>query len=79
MASVGLVLGGGGVAGAAWHGAVLAALAEAGWDARDADLVVGTAAGASVAATLRAGVPPAAMVARALGRPTSDEHAERLG
>ena len=71
MVSVGLVLGGGGIAGAAWHGAALAALAEAGWDARRADLVIGTSAGANVAAVLRLGVPPSDLIAGALGRPLS--------
>lgn len=77
-----LVLGGGGIAGAAWHGAVLAALDEAGWEARRADLVIGTSAGANVAAVLRLGVPPADLVAGALGRPLSPEgaaHAARSG
>ncbi|HEX4902547.1 MAG TPA: patatin-like phospholipase family protein [Acidimicrobiales bacterium] len=82
MASVALVLGGGGIAGAAWHGAVLAALQEAGWDARTADLVVGTSAGAGVAAVLRLGVPPVDLVAGALGRsmsPAGEAHAARAG
>ena len=82
MVSVALVLGGGGIAGAAWHGAVLAALDEAGWDARTADLVVGTSAGASIAAAVRLGVPPADLVAGPLGRPLSPEgaaHAARAG
>ena len=60
------------MAGGAWHGAVLAALDEAGWDARAAELVVGTSAGAGVAATLRLGVPPADLVAGAIGKPMSD-------
>jgi NTE family protein len=72
VVSVGLVLGGGGIAGAAWHGAVLTALAEVGWDARDADLIVGTSAGSGVAAALRAGLPPTDLVAGALGRELSD-------
>jgi len=79
---VALVLGGGGIAGAAWHGAVLAALDEAGWDARRADLVIGTSAGSNVAAVLRLGVPPADLVAGALGRPLSPQgaaHAARAG
>lgn len=71
MVSVALVLGGGGIAGAAWHGAVLAALEEVGWDARSADLVVGTSAGSTVAAVVRLGVPPADLVAGPLGRPLS--------
>ncbi len=82
MVTVGLVLGAGGVAGGAWHGAVLTALAEAGWDARTADLVVGTSAGSGVAATLRLGVPPHDLVAGALGEPMSDvgrSYAERAG
>lgn len=82
MASVGLVLGAGGIAGAAWHAAVLAALADAGWDARDADLVVGTSAGSSMAAVLRLGVPPADLLAGYLGRPMSEvgvAHAGRAG
>lgn len=82
MVSVGLVLGGGGIAGAAWHGAALAALDEVGWDPRRADLVIGTSAGSNVAAVLRLGVPPADLVAGALGRPLSPEgaaHAERSG
>lgn len=77
-----LVLGGGGIAGAAWHGAVLAALDEVGWDARRADLVVGTSAGSNVAAVLRLGVPPADLLAGPLGRPLSSvgaEHAARAG
>src|SRR5690606_40996465 len=82
MVSVALVRGGGGIAGAAWHGAVLAALREAGWDPRRADLVIGTSAGSNVAAVLRLGVPPDDLVAGALGRPLSPQgeaHAARAG
>jgi NTE family protein len=51
-----LVLGAGGPTGRAFHAAVLGALADvAGWDARQADLIVGTSAGAQTAALLRAG------------------------
>ena len=57
MASVGLVLGAGGVVGGAYHAGALAALSEtAGWDARDADVIVGTSAGSIAAAALRAGL-----------------------
>ena len=53
---MGLVLGAGGIAGWAWLVGCLAGLEEvAGWDARRADLIVGTSAGAGVAATLRGG------------------------
>lgn len=68
-ASVGLVLGAGGVAGAAWHAGALAALAEAGWDARAADLMVGTSAGSGTASVLRLDVPPSDLLAGTLGEP----------
>src|SRR5688500_6312239 len=72
MPSVALVLGAGGVTGGAFHAGVLAALAEgAGWDARDADLIVGTSAGSAAAAALRAGLGPSDMAARAQGLPLS--------
>ena len=46
MARIGLVLGAGGEIGYACHAGVLAALAEViGWDARSAEVVVGTSAG----------------------------------
>jgi NTE family protein len=73
MPSVGLVLGAGGIVGAAYHAGVLTALAEIGFDARDADVMVGTSAGAGVAATLRAGFPPIDLAARNLGRSISAE------
>lgn len=47
-----LVLGGGGVAGIAWMTGLLAGLADAGQDVTRADLLVGTSAGATVAAQL---------------------------
>jgi NTE family protein len=54
---VGLVLGGGGNAGLAYHIGVLLALEhDFGWDPRTADLIVGTSAGSIVAALLRAGL-----------------------
>jgi NTE family protein len=51
-----LVLGGGGVAGIAWITGLLAGLAEAGQDVTGADLVIGTSAGATVAAQLGSGL-----------------------
>ncbi len=73
------MLGAGGVAGAAFHAGVLAALADAtGWDPRLADLVVGTSAGASTAASLRGGLSPADLLARATGRPLSPAGAETV-
>lgn len=54
MSSVGLVLGGGGVTGAAYEMAALMAIELAtGWSANDADVVVGTSAGSFVASLVR--------------------------
>ena len=47
---LGLVLGGGGVAGVAWHTGLLLGLADEGIDLTSADRIVGTSAGATVAA-----------------------------
>jgi NTE family protein len=76
---VALVLGAGGIVGGAFHAGVLAALADAGWDPRDADLVVGTSAGAGAGALLRGGVSPDDLVARARGEPLSEEGRAILG
>ena len=60
MTRIGLVLGAGGLVGAAFHEGVLRALQDAtGWDPRDAEVIVGTSAGSHVGAALRAGSPPA--------------------
>jgi NTE family protein len=68
---VGLVLGGGGVLGQAFHAGVLVALAEAGWDPRDAEVIVGTSAGSQIGALLRAGVSAADLAAGLTGREVS--------
>lgn len=71
---VGVVLGAGGVLGHAFHAGVLAAIAEVtGFDAKDADRLVGTSAGSVVAALLAGGMPAADLAAAALGRPVSAE------
>lgn len=58
-----LVLGCGGVAGAAWMIATLAELERRlGWDARSADILIGTSSGAVVAALLGARIGVARMV-----------------
>ncbi len=63
----------------AYHGAVLAGLQEAtGWDPRDAEIVVGTSAGAASGAELRAGIPAHDMAARRAGTPFSHEGQRRL-
>jgi NTE family protein len=59
-----LVLGGGGVAGIAWMTGVLAGLADAGQDVTGADLLVGTSAGAAVAAQVGSGLSTEALFAR---------------
>ena len=59
-----LVLGGGGVAGIAWMTGLLAGLADAGQDVTGADLVIGTSAGATVAAQLGSGRPLEELFAR---------------
>ncbi|MDQ3631167.1 MAG: patatin-like phospholipase family protein, partial [Actinomycetota bacterium] len=60
---VGLVLGAGGVLGAAWLQGALAALVDAtGWDPGSADRVVGTSAGSVIGTLLACGVPPWYMV-----------------
>jgi NTE family protein len=74
VTSVGLVLGAGGITGAAFHAGALAALADvSGWDPREAALIVGTSAGSSIGATLRAGLSPADQLARATGAALSAE------
>ncbi len=57
---IGLVLGAGGEAGVAFHQGVLRGLQERGIDPREAEIVVGTSAGALAGAVLRAdpGPPP---------------------
>jgi NTE family protein len=52
-----LVLGGGGLAGIAWLTGIIYGLARAGVDLADADYVIGTSAGATVAAQVTSGVP----------------------
>jgi NTE family protein len=67
---VALVLGGGGAAGNAWEIGIIAGLAEAGLDMTEAaDLVVGTSAGATAAAQVRSGLPPADLLASVLSPP----------
>ena len=78
VAAIGLVLGAGGVVGGAYHAGALAALAEAAnWDARDAEIVVGTSAGSIAGAALRAGLSGADQFARATSGDLSAE-GERL-
>jgi NTE family protein len=70
---VGLVLGGGGSAGLAFHAGVLWALHhDLGWDARTAEIIVGTSAGSIVGALLRSDVSPEDLAAWATGADPSE-------
>jgi NTE family protein len=71
---VGLVLGAGGVIGQAYHAGVLTALEqELAWDARSAEIVVGTSAGAITGALIRSGVPASDLAAWGRQAPLSVE------
>ena len=71
----GLVLGGGGLAGASFHAAALAALEiDLGWDARRADVILGTSAGALTGALLRLGVSGTDLAAFISGAPLPANH-----
>lgn len=73
-----LVLGGGGVTGVAWEVGLLTGLHEAGVDLSTADLVVGTSAGAAVAAQVTSGTSFPELYARQVAS-TSGELPARLG
>ena len=73
---IALVLGAGGVVGQAYHAGVLSALAEhAGFDARDADAIVGTSAGSITGTVLRLGVSPRDLAPWAMRAPLSESEA----
>ncbi len=76
VTSVGLVLGGGGVTGMAYHvGTLLALELDLGWDPRTADVLVGTSAGSVVGALIRAGLDMDDLAAWASDVPArSDRH-----
>lgn len=70
---LGIVLGGGGTVGYGWHTGVLRGLAEVtGSDPREAEVVVGTSAGAYAAAYVRAGFSGADLFRLAVGEPLSE-------
>ena len=74
MTKIGLVLGGGGVVGQAYHAGVLAVLQhDIGFDARTADLVVGTSAGSITGTLLRLGVSPEDLAAWTVKAPLSGD------
>ncbi|HEU4331172.1 MAG TPA: patatin-like phospholipase family protein [Lapillicoccus sp.] len=63
-----LVLGGGGSAGNAWEIGVIAGLVDAGLDVTEADLIVGTSAGATVAVQVTS-APPSELYAAVANTP----------
>ena len=67
MTTHALVLGGGGEAGLAWEIGLLAGLAQRGVDLRDADVVIGTSAGAIVGTLLLGGADLQDLYTRQLG------------
>jgi len=71
-----LVLAGGGAAGNAWELGLIAGLSDARVDVTDADLIVGTSAGSTVAAQITSGTRPAdlyaAILAEVPGPPSGD-------
>lgn len=70
---VALVLSAGGPVGYAYHAGVLAALADAGWDPRNAGLLVGTSMGSVTAGLLRAGMASEDLYARVQHTPLSPD------
>lgn len=76
---IGLALGGGGIAGYAFHAGVLGALREiTGWDPRTAEIMLGTSAGSGITGLLRGGVSVPELVARMLSISTNPSDMERL-
>ena len=79
MTSVGLVLGGGGITGFAYHTTALSILQQlTGWDPRTADVIVGTSAGANIGGLLRGGVPIGESLDELLTVPTNPRSMERM-
>jgi NTE family protein len=74
VSRVGLVLGGGGVVGQAYHAGVLAVLEhDHGFDARSADVIVGTSAGSITGTLLRLGVSAEDLAAWTVKAPLSGD------
>jgi len=78
MAGRALVLGGGGITGAAWEIGMLAGLRADGVDLTTADVVIGTSAGSLVGAQSRGGTPLDERCARQM-RPPVGEVASKMG
>jgi len=66
MSERALVLGGGGAAGNAWEIGVIAGLFDGGLDVTQADLIIGTSAGSTVAAQISSAIKPPQLLANIL-------------
>lgn len=76
---VGLVLGGGGIAGFAYMTTALTVLQQTtGWDPRTAEVIVGTSAGANVGGLLRGGTPIGESLDDIMTLPANPRSMERL-
>ena len=75
----GLVLGAGGASGWVYHAAVLDAARDSGFEANEAEVIVGTSAGASMAAAIRAGIAPERFTRTVTRPPTADERRAMMG
>lgn len=74
-----VVFSAGGVAGWAYHAAVVGALRDmAGYDPNSADLIVGTSAGSAIAAGVRAGLAAEELLAPVQSPPTPEQRAEMM-
>jgi NTE family protein len=74
---IAVVLGGGGALGWVYHAGFLSALQQRGITAASVSTVIGTSAGAAVAASMRAGADPAEIVST-MGLPPSPEQRDRV-
>lgn len=76
---IGLALGGGGIAGYAFHAGVLGAIQEmTGWDPRTSEVMVGTSAGSGIVGLLRGGVAVPELVSRMLSISSNPSDMARL-
>lgn len=79
MSKVGLVLGGGGIAGFAYLTTMLSVLQQiTDWDPRDADVIVGTSAGSNIGGFLRGGTPIGESLDEIMTLPANPRSMERL-
>ncbi len=79
MSKIGLVLGGGGIAGFAYLTTTLTVLQQiTGWDPRDASVIVGTSAGANIGGFLRGGTPIGESLDDIMTLPANPRSMERL-